>query len=114
MLACHAGGPGPIPGRRNMLTLAFSASQRSDDFIRCEAFEEEGLKQEQRKFPSLFTFRPEREAVFVRRMLACHAGGPGPIPGQRNMLTLAFSASQPSDDFVRSEVFEEKRLMQEQ
>uniref|UniRef100_A0A0M3I5L2 AAA_lid_3 domain-containing protein n=1 Tax=Ascaris lumbricoides TaxID=6252 RepID=A0A0M3I5L2_ASCLU len=80
MLACHAGGPGPIPGRPNTFETLFRM-EKSTGFSSKTQYKAQryNTKDEHQK---------EKEHVqrrwFSGIMLACHAGRPGPIPGRRN------------------------------
>ncbi len=44
----------------------------------------------------------EKHRWFSGRMLACHAGGPGSIPGRCRIVFLLFKGHKKSEDFAKT------------
>ena len=93
ILACHAGGLGSIQGQWNLYTILdsdFSSTPKdwtafldsAFSYLFCINF------WNNRKFSGLVA---SKHWWFSGRILACHAGGPGSIPGQCNLCTIFYT-----------------------
>ena len=125
MLACHAGGPGSIPGRCNILPFLLIASVIWNNYLSrslrwysiwfhgvmvstqdsesCDPSSSLGGTFFYTNFyEMIYLIRLKSTFInlafmkhrwFSGRMLACHAGGPGSIPGRCNILPFLLIAS---------------------